>query len=66
MANHSIRNHQKIEPQCKGCQRIFERYDGEIICSKHTFPDSKWWFGMCCPDTTTLEREPDEDPIKEP
>ena len=66
MASHNIKDHQKIVPQCRGCQRIFERYDGEIICNRNAFPDTKWWFGLPCPDTTALERKPDEDPIKEP
>jgi hypothetical protein len=64
--SYNISNHQKIVPECKGCARIFERYDEEIVCSCNCYPDTKWWYGTKCPDATTFDHEELEDPIKEP
>ena len=62
----SIIKHQKVVPECEGCKRIYKRYDGIIVCISNRFPHTQWWFGMICPDTTTIEHEIYEDPIKEP
>ena len=63
---HGIATHQEIIPKCKGCKRIYRRYDGKIVCATHCHPETKWWFGEICPQATFIKRIPDEDPIKEP
>ena len=63
--SHNIIANENIVPECKGCKRILKRYDGQIICCCNCFPHTKWWFGMICPDTTNVEHEECEHPIKE-
>lgn len=64
--HHGIFCHQEVEPQCKGCKKIFKRIDGKIICNCHCFPHTQWWFGIDCAQATHTKQKDTEDPIKEP
>ena len=65
-SRHTITAHEDVVLECKGCMRVYKRYDGKIICATHTSPHTKWWFGSKCSQATHIEQPIDEDPIKEP
>ncbi len=62
----NIRSHEKVVPECKGCQRIHKYLNGRVICNYHRFPHTMWWFGETCPQATHIKYRNDEDPVKEP
>jgi hypothetical protein len=62
----SICDHEEIVNECQGCKRVHKCYNGKIICSIHRCPETKWWGGETCPDTTNIDHVDKEDPVKEP
>lgn len=59
--------HKGIVPECEGCTQVIkETGDKKLICSYHLFPHMQWLGGFVCKDCSYIEKEEDEDPIKDP
>ncbi len=54
----NIFHYEEVVKECEGCMFSTPRIvggDNTIICNRHPYPETKWWFNHKCKDYTKEE-----------